>query len=170
MVNKIQERWISSRTRVYHLYKSVSFTEKPLRRRETGIKDGFEVNGKRISVWNILSWKTGLPFQKFRCSWKISTGTTQTVLFPLFWNRIFRKFFLNGKQPFLISFGDEILYSTANDPQPQMIPRPQMILDRRWSPKSTANDPERKIGMTWTQELADHGVDFIVITKRQIKS
>ena len=63
-----------------------------------------------------------------------------------------------------------VLYSTANDPQPQMIPRPQMILDRKWSPKSTANDPERKIGMTWTQELADHGVDFIVITKRQIKS
>ena len=25
------------------------------------------------------------------------------------------------------------LYSTANDPQPQMIPRPQMILDRKWS-------------------------------------
>ena len=44
-----------------------------------------------------------------------------------------------------------ILYSTANDRQPQMIPRPQMILDRKWSPKSTANDPERKIGMAWTQ-------------------
>ena len=55
---------------------------------------------------------------------------------------------------------------TANDPQNG----PQMILDRKWSPKSTANDPERKIGMTWTQELADHRVDFIVITKRQIKS
>ena len=24
-----------------------------------------------------------------------------------------------------------VLYSTANDPQPQMIPRPQMILDRK---------------------------------------
>ena len=33
------------------------------------------------------------------------------------------------------------LYSTANDPQPQMIPRPQMIpkMDRKWS--STASDP-----------------------------
>ena len=68
------------------------------------------------------------------------------------------------------SHSRRVLYSTANDPQPRMIPRPQMILDRKWSPKSTANDPERKIGMTWTQELADHGVDFIVITKRQIKS
>ena len=29
---------------------------------------------------------------------------------------------------------------TANDPQNG----PQMILDRKWSPKSTANDPERK--------------------------
>ena len=33
------------------------------------------------------------------------------------------------------------LYSTANDPQPQMIPRPQMIpqMDPKWS--STASDP-----------------------------
>ena len=36
---------------------------------------------------------------------------------------------------------------TANDPQNG----PQMILDRKWSSKSTANDPERKMGMTWTQ-------------------
>ena len=28
---------------------------------------------------------------------------------------------------------------------------PQMILDRKWSEKSTANDPKRKIGMAWTQ-------------------
>ena len=36
------------------------------------------------------------------------------------------------------------LYSTANDPQPQMIPRPQMIpkMDRKWS--STASDPQRR--------------------------
>ena len=34
-----------------------------------------------------------------------------------------------------------VLYSTANDPQPQMIPRPQMIpkMDRKWS--STPSDP-----------------------------
>ena len=38
----------------------------------------------------------------------------------------------------------EQLYSTANDPQPQMIPRPQMIpkMDRKWS--STANDPQSR--------------------------
>ena len=41
------------------------------------------------------------------------------------------------------------LYSTANDPETANDPQngPQMILDRKWSPKSTANDPERKIGM-----------------------
>ena len=36
------------------------------------------------------------------------------------------------------------LYSTANDPQPQLIPRPQMIpkMDRKWS--STASDPQSR--------------------------
>ena len=36
------------------------------------------------------------------------------------------------------------LYSTANDPQPQRIPRPQMIpkMDRKWS--STASDPQSR--------------------------
>ena len=35
----------------------------------------------------------------------------------------------------------KVHYSTANDPQPQMIPRRQMIpkMDRKWSP--TASDP-----------------------------
>ena len=48
---------------------------------------------------------------------------------------------------------EEQLYSTANDPETTNDPQngPQMILDRKWSPKSTANDPERKIGMTCTQ-------------------
>ena len=53
-----------------------------------------------------------------------------------------------------------------------MIPRPQkdpqnglqMILDRKWSPKSTTNDPERKVEMAWT-----HCANFI-ITKSQTKS
>ena len=37
-----QDWQMSSRNRVYHLYKSVPFTEKWLRKPETGIKDGFE--------------------------------------------------------------------------------------------------------------------------------
>ena len=42
MVRKIQNWLISSRNRVYQLYKSVPFTEKRPRRPETSIKDGFE--------------------------------------------------------------------------------------------------------------------------------
>ena len=44
-----------------------------------------------------------------------------------------------------------------------------MILDRKWSPKSTANDPERK--KEWLAlKLAGDRVNFIIITytKRQI--
>ena len=43
------------------------------------------------------------------------------------------------------------LYSTVNDPQPQMIPRPQVIpkIDRNWSLKSTANDAVKNQGMEW---------------------
>ena len=45
------------------------------------------------------------------------------------------------------------LYGTANDPETGNDPQngPQMILNRKWSPKSTTNDPERKIGKAWTQ-------------------
>ena len=43
MVRKVQDWQISSRNRVYHLYKSVPCTRgKRLARPETGIKDGFE--------------------------------------------------------------------------------------------------------------------------------
>ena len=42
MVRKIQDWIISSRNRVYYLYKSVSFSEKRPRRREDGVKDDFE--------------------------------------------------------------------------------------------------------------------------------
>ena len=56
-------------------------------------------DGTRISVWNIPSGKTGLPFQTFRCSGKFSTGTTQKVVYHLLSNRNFRKVVVNGKQP-----------------------------------------------------------------------
>ena len=42
MVRKIQDWLISSRNRVYYLYKSVSFSEKRPRRREDDVKDDFE--------------------------------------------------------------------------------------------------------------------------------
>ena len=41
--------------------------------------------------------------------------------------------------------------STANDPETANDPQngPQMILDRKWSPKSTANDPVKTWGVEW---------------------
>ena len=40
---------------------------------------------------------------------------------------------------------------TANDPETTNDPQngPQMILDRKWSLKSTANDPVKTWGMEW---------------------
>ena len=45
---------------------------------------------------------------------------------------------------FLKQLSEGVLYSTANDPQPQMIPTPQMIpkMDRKWS--STESDPQSR--------------------------
>ena len=42
---------------------------------------------------------------------------------------------------------DSVLYSTANDPETANNPQngPQMILDRKWSLKSTANDPVKNV-------------------------
>ena len=56
-------------------------------------------NETRISVWNIPSGKTGLPFQMFRFSRKFSVGKIQKVEFCLLSNRVSRKIFVNGKQP-----------------------------------------------------------------------
>ena len=64
------------RNRVYHLYKSVPFTEKQPRRPETGIKDGFEEMEHEFPSGTFRPEKTGLPFQMFRCSRIVSTGTT----------------------------------------------------------------------------------------------
>ena len=56
-------------------------------------------NGTQISVWNISSGKTGLPFRMFRrCYRKFSGGTTQKVVCYLLSNLIFRKILVNGKQ------------------------------------------------------------------------
>ena len=73
--------------------------------------------------------------QRIRDFWKFANCMNSNQVFPRW----------------IVLVGE--LYSAADDPQPQMIPRPQMIpkMDRKWSPKSTANDPERKMGMTWTQ-------------------
>ena len=43
-------------------------------------------------------------------------------------------------------------------PRLQMIPKygQQMILDRKWSPKSTANDPIKK----WREWIGSYGTDY----------
>ena len=46
-----------------------------------------------------------------------------------------------------------VVDSTANDPQNG----PQMILDRKWSLKSTANDPVKTWGMEWN---GFYGTDY----------
>ena len=62
-------------------------------------------NGTRISVCNISSVKTGLPFQMFRCSRKFSRWNDQNLdVFHILTNRIFRNLFVNGKQPIFRSF------------------------------------------------------------------
>ena len=78
-------------------------------------------------VWNAVaaSWTIGLVTVLSSLSYSGFKGSVQ-----------YRKWSPTENDP-----------ETANDPQNG----PQMILDRKWSPKSTANDPERKIGMTWTQ-------------------
>ena len=66
-------------------------------RPETGIKDGFEEMEHEFPFGTFRPEKTGLPFQMFRCSRKVSTGTTQKVVCHLLSVRIFRKLFVNGK-------------------------------------------------------------------------
>ena len=50
-------------------------------------------NGIWISVWKILSGKTGLPFQMFRCSRKFSAWTTQEVVLLIFFQPDFPETF-----------------------------------------------------------------------------
>ena len=57
--------------------------------------------------------------------------------------------FVSGGRNFMILVQYRKWSPTANDPETANDPQngPQMILDRKWSPKSTAKDPERKVGM-----------------------
>ena len=98
MVRKIQDWLISSRNRVYYLYKSVHF---PKNDRE-GVK--------MVSKMTLKKWNTNFRLEHFVrknrttfsdvpllseiCHWN---DPTQKVVFHLT-NRIFRKLFVNGKQ------------------------------------------------------------------------
>ena len=56
-------------------------------------------NGKRISIRNVPTGKTGLPFQNFHLSREFSSGTNQKFVYHLHPNKNFREFVVNGKQP-----------------------------------------------------------------------
>ena len=43
--------------------------------------------------------KTGLPFQNFRLSQEVSSGTNQKIVYHLHPSRYFRELVVNGKQP-----------------------------------------------------------------------
>ena len=71
------------------------------KRHGTGDKDNKSVNGTQIFHWEVFSGKTGLPFQEFRLFRKISSGTTQKLVFHLQPDRDFRNFLVNGNAPSL---------------------------------------------------------------------
>ena len=86
------------RNSVYHLHKPVPFKAKQLRKPETGM-----VSNTTFSIEHEFpSGKTALPFQIFPYSWKFSTGMTLKNVFNLLSDRIFRKHFVNGKQPYIL--------------------------------------------------------------------
>ena len=92
-VGKIQDWLISSRNRVYHLYKSVQFTKKRLQRPEPGIKNGFEEMEHEFSFGIFRPKISDIPLlpEIFRCK-----GPKSRV--PFTSSRIFREIVVNGKQ------------------------------------------------------------------------
>ena len=84
---------------MYHIYKSVPFTEKQLRKPETGIKDGFqEMDDNKYFHFELSFWKnmatliSDVPLLlEIFCS----------IVFHLLSNQIFFKLFVNDKQPML---------------------------------------------------------------------
>ena len=95
MVSKSQDWLISSRNHLYHVYNEISFTEKRPSRPENFELKKWKTNFRLQHSFR----KNRTTFQMFYCSCKFSAGSTQTVAFQLLSNRIFRKLFVNGKQP-----------------------------------------------------------------------
>ena len=92
---KIQNWYILSRNRVYHLYKSVPFTENRSRRAETGIKHGFQ------EIEREFLFEKFRPEEQdylFRCSDAPGNFPLERPKVYLLSKQILRKLFV-GKKP-----------------------------------------------------------------------
>ena len=56
-------------------------------------------NGKRISIWNVPTGKTVIPFQNFCLFREFPSGMNRKNVYHLHPNRNFWEFVVNGKQP-----------------------------------------------------------------------
>ena len=102
--------------------------------------------------------KTGLPFQMFRYSRKSSHGTTQNVLFHLVSTRIFRKRFVNGKQPFFpFSFRKSMSMRSITPPAPKILALQCYTLNSRVNK------------VYWLIDWLTHGLYLHTRTRRSLK-
>ena len=93
-------------------YQGAEGGSKDRERHGTGDKEEKPVNGTQIFHWKVSTGKPGLPFQEFRLFRKISSGTSQKVLFHLPPNRNFRNFLVNGKRfPCLVALVTQLINS-----------------------------------------------------------
>ena len=79
---------------------SVSFTGKRPRRPETGIKSGFEEMDHEFPIGIFYPEKQDYLFRCYVAPGNFPLGENPNVVLHLLSNRIFRKIFANGKQPF----------------------------------------------------------------------
>ena len=130
MLRKIQGWQISSRNRVYHLYKSVPYTQKRLRKPEAAIKEGFEEMEHEFPFETFRPWK-----QDYLCRHSVAPGN-----FPLkqpekscsiyFLTGFSGDVFVNGKQPVCVCvFSQVACYSRGI----KMTGKPKVCRDRWWS-------------------------------------
>ena len=106
----------------------------------------FGENGKQKVMWPMLPLNSDLEC----CSCQKLSKHVKIILHPKFERKAFK--------------GNILWYCTV----------PQMILDRKWSPKSTANDPVKNWGMwwilwDWLQKRTDYekGTSFSRLLKKK---
>ena len=90
---------------VYYLPKISGLSRRPSFNMKFSTKLKKLVNGKRISIRNVPTGKSGLPFQNFRSSREFSSETIQKHIYHLHPDRNFREFAVNSKQHSYIERG-----------------------------------------------------------------